>query len=266
MLNLLSWTRSAVIRGLVVVATGLIVVTVAYSLWRQTPVNEATAQSRLVSVVPTGATQRAVNDDFGGNEGIRILESTAAVSGISADPIWVARIAASTGISEQAVAAYATASLRAAEEFPDCGLGWNTLAAIGHVESAHGTINGSHLDDTGTATPGIIGPALDGQGYKAIADSDGGILDGDTVWDRAVGPMQFIPQTWELYGRDSNGDGIADPQHIADAALSAAVLLCTVGGDLTVDDNWIAAVNAYNQSVAYNHEIVDAADHYASFN
>ena len=30
----------------------------------------------------------------------------------------------------------------------------------------------------------------------AIRDTDGGRYDGDPVWDRAVGPMQFIPGTW----------------------------------------------------------------------
>ncbi|CAN5749179.1 hypothetical protein BH23ACT2_BH23ACT2_00110 [soil metagenome] len=35
----------------------------------------------------------------------------------------------------------------------------------------------------------------------AIAETDGGLLDGDTTWDRAVGPRQFIPGTWPLAWR-----------------------------------------------------------------
>ena len=38
-----------------------------------------------------------------------------------------------------------------------------------------------------------------------------GRLDGDDTWDRAVGPMQFIPSTWAWSGRDGDGDGVAQP-------------------------------------------------------
>ena len=31
----------------------------------------------------------------------------------------------------------------------------------------------------------------DGRGFALIRDTDGGAHDGDTVYDRAVGPMQF---------------------------------------------------------------------------
>ena len=65
-------------------------------------------------------------------------------------------------------------------------------------------------------------PASTANGFAAIADTDGGALDGDARWDHAVGPMQFIPSTWQLAGRDGNGDGTADPFNIDDAALSAA--------------------------------------------
>ena len=40
-------------------------------------------------------------------------------------------------------------------------------------------------------------------------------------------------------------------------------MLCTAGGDLTVPENWIAAVDAYNPSIAYNNDVADAAEHYA---
>ncbi|WP_447407116.1 lytic murein transglycosylase, partial [Clostridium perfringens] len=72
----------------------------------------------------------------------------------------------------------------------------------------------------------IRGPALDGDGVAAIADTDGGRWDGDTLWDRAVGPMQFIPDTWSRWGADGNGDGAADPNQIDDAALATARYLC----------------------------------------
>lgn len=186
------------------------------------------------------------------------------VSGLRLDPDWIREVSDATDISQRALSAYAAASLRIEEDYPGCGVGWNTLAAIGSVETHHGTIYGSTLGDDGIVSPAIIGPALDGGQFKGIPDSDDGALDGDTTWDRAVGPMQFIPQTWERYGRDANGDGTADPQNIDDAALSAAAYLCAAGGDLTVNENWIAAIHAYNQSVAYNHDVVDAANRYAT--
>ena len=33
--------------------------------------------------------------------------------------------------------------------------------------------------------------------------------------------MQFIPSTWSRYAADGNGDGVADPQNLYDAAHAA---------------------------------------------
>ncbi|GAA2180708.1 hypothetical protein GCM10009785_12680 [Brooklawnia cerclae] len=180
-----------------------------------------------------------------------------------ADAGWVASTARRVGISERALAAYAGASLAVGQTHPGCGLGWNTLAAIGQVESGHGTLNGAVIDGDGIATPTILGPALDGaDGVATVSDTDRGRLDGDTTWDHAVGPMQFIPATWQKAAQDGNGDGTTDVNQIDDAALGAAVYLCDVGGDLTVAENWIAAVSAYNQSTEYNNQVAEAADTY----
>lgn len=182
----------------------------------------------------------------------------------SADPAWVARTASATGIPERAMQAYAQAALRGEEASPGCGIGWNTIAAIGLVESGHGSINDAKLGLDGRAQPRIVGPALDGTVYDAIPDTDQGALDGDTVWDRAVGPMQFLPKTWQTYGRDATGSGAPDPHQIDDAALGTAAMLCDIGGDLTVPENWIAAVDAYNPNIDYNNDVADAADTYAA--
>lgn len=181
-----------------------------------------------------------------------------------ADPAWTARIAAATGIPVRALAAYAGATLAIEQDYPGCGVGWNTIAAIGEVESAHGSFEGSVLDDAGVVRPGIVGIALDGTASDVIRDTDGGALDGDAVWDRAVGPLQFIPETWALFARDGNADGVADPQQIDDAALTAAAYLCDAGGDLSVPANWIAAVAAYNAHTEYNGRVVAAANRYAA--
>ncbi|MBK0419115.1 lytic murein transglycosylase [Leucobacter sp. CSA1] len=160
--------------------------------------------------------------------------------------------------------AYAGAAVHMSTEQPGCGIGWNTLAGIGWVESEHGTIDGGSIAGNGRASPPIVGIPLDGTSTDRIHDTDEGALDGDPVWDRAVGPMQFIPSTWATWGADGNGDGIEDPQHIDDSALAAARYLCEVGGDLRQPENWIAAVAAYNDTVEYNNRVADAADHYAS--
>lgn len=47
-----------------------------------------------------------------------------------------------------------------------------------------------------------------------------------TSWAGAVGPMQFMPATWAAFGRDADGDGVADPRSIPDAVVSGAHLLC----------------------------------------
>lgn len=181
-----------------------------------------------------------------------------------ADPTWVRETATTAGIPERAMAAYAGAALAVQQRQPQCGLGWNTLAAIGHVESEHGTIDGSALDPDGVASPAIIGVALDGDGVDVIRDTDDGELDGDTEWDRAIGPMQFIPATWELFASDGNGDGITDPHQIDDSALAAALYLCSVSGTLADDASWIAAIGAYNSSIDYNHRVAAAATHFAT--
>ncbi|MFD6448499.1 lytic transglycosylase domain-containing protein [Promicromonospora sp. NPDC060204] len=182
-----------------------------------------------------------------------------------ADPGWLRDTAERTEIPRRALAAYAGASLRLAETLPECGLGWNTLAGIGAVESIHGSYLGASTDADGLVSPPIIGIALDGsEGVMEILDTDEGELDGDVRWDRAVGPMQFIPTTWGDYAQDGNLDGRADPHQIDDAVLTAAHYLCESGGDLTTDDGWTAALAAYNRSVSYAHDVADLATSYGA--
>jgi membrane-bound lytic murein transglycosylase B len=181
----------------------------------------------------------------------------------SADAQWLARAAANTGIPARALQAYVAAAGTANDSAPACGIGWNTVAAIGLVESGHGTHGGGHLTAAGQASRPIIGPSLDGDGFAAIADTDAGALDGDARWDRAVGPMQFIPSTWRYAGRDGNGDGKADPFNIDDAALSAALYLCAHGRDLTTGAGWTGAVYSYNQSDSYINQVRGQAGTYA---
>ncbi|MBM7503584.1 lytic transglycosylase domain-containing protein [Agromyces aurantiacus] len=176
---------------------------------------------------------------------------------------WLSRTAAATGIPARALSAYALAHVSIAQAEPECGIDWTTIAAIGAIESGHGSHGGSALDANGVATPAILGPALDGDGFAAISDTDDGALDGDTTWDRAVGPMQFIPSTWERWGIDANGDGVADPNQIDDAAHATALYLCA-SGPMTSAEGWRAAVFSYNHDDDYVDEVARVANEYAA--
>lgn len=147
--------------------------------------------------------------------------------------------------------AYRAAERVLAERDPGCGISWMQVAGVGRVESSHA--NGGKADEKGDLIDPIIGLPLDGSlpGQAVIMDTDGGALDGDTVYDRAVGPTQFIPTTWAHYGTDGNGDGIADPQNLYDAAASTATYLCDGGTDMRDITSATKAILRYNNSMAY---------------
>ena len=177
---------------------------------------------------------------------------------------WLSAVGARTQIPVRALEAYATAHLTVSAESPDCALGWSTLAAIGNVESQHGSYRGAVMGPDGRVRPSIIGIALDGApGVAGIRDTDAGLLDGDTRWDRAVGPMQFIPSTWARWAADGDGDGVTDPQDLDDGALAAARYLCAGGGQLTRAGAWHRAVLSYNASESYVARVLHVANAYA---
>mgnify|MGYP002629126227 FL=1 len=177
---------------------------------------------------------------------------------------WAAARAPSLRIPVTALEAYAFAARVAEVENPDCHLAWTTLAGIGQVESHHGTYRGSTIAANGDVSPPIRGVLLDGtDGNLEILDHDSVSHDGEEPYVRAMGPMQFIPETWALYGVDANNDGVVSADNIDDAALSAAGYLCWRGKDLSTPRGWMEALRAYNHSDQYARNVRDWATAYS---
>jgi membrane-bound lytic murein transglycosylase B len=161
-----------------------------------------------------------------------------------------AGISGPLGIPESMLKAYKNAAEILAKEQPNCHLDWALIASIGRIESNHA--RGGYVNAAGDTLEPILGPVLNGAGaFAAIPDTDGGKYDGDTRWDRAVGPTQFIPSTWRGYASDGNGDGVSNPNNIYDEALATARYLCSGGLDLSTDAGQRIAVRRYNNSQSY---------------
>ncbi|MEU0165769.1 lytic transglycosylase domain-containing protein [Streptomyces iakyrus] len=157
--------------------------------------------------------------------------------------------ATEAGIPATVLDAYKKAETALREAKPGCNLPWQLLAAIGRVES--GQARGGRVDADGTTIKKILGPQLDGNGFALIKDTDDGAYDGNSSYDQAVGPMQFIPSTWAWAGRDGNGDGKKDPNNIYDAALAAGHYLCRNSWDLSQQGDLDRAILSYNNSREY---------------
>ena len=103
------------------------------------------------------------------------------------------------------------------------GIPWEVLAAINKIESNFGR---------------NMGPSSAG----------------------AIGWMQFMPSTWERWGTDATGDGLADPWNAEDAIYSAARYLAAAGGR----DDLYRGVYAYNHAHWYVKDVLDLARTYGS--
>jgi hypothetical protein len=219
----------------------------------------AAADQRIDTTLPDGTSVPA-----------KAIEAPASVTdggslglGVTGDTQQVVATADASGIPSVALAAYQRAQTVINAADASCHLPWELVAAIGRVESNHGRADGNVLDDQGIAQPGIVGVALNGANQTAeIVDTDAGQYDGDTSYDHAVGPMQFIPSTWSVVGVDADGDGVRNPQDINDAALGTAVYLCSGSDDLGTDAGRQAAVYRYNHSQAYVDLVLQIMDAY----
>ena len=76
----------------------------------------------------------------------------------------------------------------------------------------------------------------------------------------AVGWMQFMPSTWERWGLDANGDGVADPWNPEDAIYAAARYLSAAGGTQDIS----RGVFAYNHAQWYVDEVLQLAHTFGS--
>ena len=173
----------------------------------------ATATLATVAVVAasapgtgTGAGPGAVRDVVitvdsgpGAAGGSAVAPSSTQARQVAHDPrrqrVMTASAIAHLDLPVTAVGAYRAAATVMREVDAGCGLSWTLLAAIGRVESDHGRYAGATLGSDGVSAPLIRGVALDGTGPVArVRDTDAGTVDGDRRWDRAVGPMQFLPR------------------------------------------------------------------------
>ncbi|MFJ4683429.1 lytic murein transglycosylase [Streptomyces sp. NPDC088789] len=165
-----------------------------------------------------------------------------------------------SGIPATVLDAYQQAAAELGSAKPGCNLPWELLAAIGKVES--GQARGGNVDAEGTTLSPILGPQLDGNGFALIRDTDDGAYDGNSRYDQAVGPMQFIPSTWAWAGRDGNDDGVKDPNNIYDAALAAGHYLCRFGWDLSQSGDLRSAILSYNNSTEYYNTVMSWLEYY----
>jgi len=126
-------------------------------------------------------------------------------------------------------------------------LNWSVLAAIGFVETRHGTLDAPGVH-SGQNFAGAAGPMQFGIGGKA----------GNT-WGGAR-PVRTVPPH-HPYGVDGNSDGIANVYEPADAIHAAAGYLCAHGAG---DPARIRqAVWAYNHSWEYVDTVLAKAAQYA---
>ncbi len=165
-----------------------------------------------------------------------------------------------TGIPVTVLAAYRRAEANLAAAKPSCHLPWWLVAGVGRVETGHAF--GGRVDANGNTRGRIMGPLLDGSmpGTAVIRDTDGGKWDGDATFDRGIGPMGFLPGSWTEWGKDGNGDKVADPNNVFDAATAAGYVLCSVG-DLSDPATMAKAVLRYNQSASYVKLVLDLGRH-----
>lgn len=163
------------------------------------------------------------------------------------------------GIPDRVLSAY-----RAADGWCT-GLRWQLLAGIGSIESGHGTSGGASTDpESGEVLPHIFGVPLDGSpGIERLPIGKWlGWFGLAGPWQQAVGPMQFLPGTFDAWAVDQDGDGVANPHDIDDAVATAANYLCEGKKGAITDE--AAALRRYNNDGSYVTKVLAYADQMGS--
>ncbi|HRV61282.1 MAG TPA: lytic murein transglycosylase, partial [Solirubrobacterales bacterium] len=91
-------------------------------------------------------------------------------------------------------------------------------------------------------------------------ETDFGRLNEVTSSAGAIGWMQFMPSTWDMYATDGDGDGKTDPYNPHDAIHAAARYLQAAGAPT----DWYDAIYAYNHADWYVQDVLDKAACYGS--
>ncbi|MFF0386824.1 C40 family peptidase [Streptomyces sp. NPDC004286] len=195
------------------------------------------------------------------------ISAYVALQAAAQDDGGIAEGGSAADIPPRMLAAYKSAVQQVRSHVPKCrGMRWPVLAGIAKVESNHAL--GRSISDRGDIRPKIFGVVLDGSGAggntSVVTDTDGGRWDGTASAERAVGPFQFLPSTWDSVGKDANGDHVRDPHNADDAALGAAVYLCGSGRDLTQRPQLSAAILQYNHSDEYLANVLGWIEQYTA--
>lgn len=91
-------------------------------------------------------------------------------------------------------------------------------------------------------------------------ETDFGRLNEVTSYAGAIGWMQFMPSTWDMYATDGDGDGKTDPYNPKDAIHAAARYLQAAGAP----GDWYDAIWAYNHADWYVQDVLDKAACYGA--
>lgn len=168
------------------------------------------------------------------------------------------------------LAAYRYAAARMAVLAPACHLSWPDIAALGRIESGQAQVAGTRLAANGDSYPPVLGPPLDGTGGNGAYPLPATVTwDGAGPWERAVGPLQFLPTTWQRVARHLPPlpPGVpADPNNVYAAALGAGIYLCDAAGPAGMASlaGIKAAYFSYNHSAGYVREALANAVHYGA--
>ncbi|WP_245975910.1 NlpC/P60 family protein [Amycolatopsis palatopharyngis] len=233
-----------------IIALGAVVLVLAAFVVTQrlTPDAEAPAPAAATAPIPSSTTAPP-------SAPVAVTPKTQAKEPADSGPRfqeWVDEVAEWLDIPQQAMHAYAGATVALAEEQPECHLSWVTLAGIGKITTDHGRVDGGSVAKDGTMSAPI--------GTVAVQDfSDATISN-----PGAAGPLQLSPSVWQRWKHSATKGAEPNLQDIDDAALTAGHALCADGRDLEDGDSWLAAVSSLQDAPLFLHRVLATANVYGT--